>query len=117
ATMYLSMRVEVLEVLKGKYSGKFIEIEGDNGMLCRASVSQFPIGTEWIMAVPAQTKQSFFGLLESIVYTAGICGEYNLPVEENNISGRIVAQENTNSDKIQVLSLARLRELLALIVR
>lgn len=47
----IAMKVEIREVLQGRYAASEITIIGDFGMSCIPYVSNFPIGTEWVMAV------------------------------------------------------------------
>jgi hypothetical protein len=96
----MSMVVEVQEVLKGASSSKRIPIWGDNGMICRRYVSEFPIGTEWVMAVsPDRWSQKGELAISS-------CGEYALPVKGNQAQGKI-------SGKVpELVTLPKLRVLL-----
>ena len=48
---YKNCPVEVRETLRGEFRAKRITIIGDFGMSCIPYVSNFPIGTEWIMVV------------------------------------------------------------------
>jgi hypothetical protein len=82
----MSMLVEVQDVLKGASPAKRIPIWGDNGMICRRYVSEFPIGTEWVMALsPDQWSQRGELAISS-------CGEYALRVTGNQVQGRISAK-------------------------
>jgi hypothetical protein len=95
----MSMVVEVQDVLKGASPSKRISIWGDNGMICRRYVSEFPIGTEWVMAVsPDQWSQKGELAISS-------CGEYALPVQGNQVQGKIAGKvpERVTLPKLRAL--------------
>jgi hypothetical protein len=81
-----SMVVEVQEIFKGVAQSKRLTIAGDNGMICRRYVSEFPVGTEWILAVsPDQWSEKGELAISS-------CGEYALRVDGSKVQGQISAK-------------------------
>jgi hypothetical protein len=52
-----AMDVAVLEQLKGPEVAREIRIWGDSGVLCRPYVSQFPRGTDWLLAIYPQRRE------------------------------------------------------------
>lgn len=91
----LSMDFEVLEVIKGKLNKKTIRVWGDNGALCRPCVTQFPIGTEWILALNGLGSKPG---IES-EYAISVCGTYWLKVEEGKVIGNIDNKEVMDSSQ------------------
>ena len=81
----LAMDVAVLEQLKGPALPREIRIWGDNGALCRPYVSQFPLGSEWILAVYPQRRE----IEGSPDYVIPGCGAYWLRVEGERVRGQI----------------------------
>jgi hypothetical protein len=97
-----SMVVEVQEVLRGVTSSKRVTIAGDNGMICRRYVSEFPVGTAWVLAVsPDQWSEKGELAISS-------CGEYALKVQDNKVQGRISPRAKASES----MTLANLRKLL-----
>jgi hypothetical protein len=106
-----SMRLEVKAVYQGTVKTNPLTVWGDNGLSCRPYVTQFPIGTEWVLALrkddgmetiaPPQRKDDF---------AISICGEYWLKVQGDNVEGYIT--QNDHESPAQVMSLSNLRELL-----
>ncbi|MCX5810046.1 MAG: hypothetical protein NTX36_11870 [Proteobacteria bacterium] len=80
-----AMDVEVLEVLKGTCHQKNIRIWGGKGWLCRPDVTQFPVGTEWILGINGPgSKPGIEG-----GYAISICGQYWLQVVNGVVVGNI----------------------------
>jgi hypothetical protein len=75
----LSMTIEVQEVYKGKPKSRQVVVWGDNGMISRSYVTQFPIGTEWVFALSPDswTKKGELAI--------SVCGEYALQVQNNRV--------------------------------
>ena len=69
-TIPTAMQVEVLEQVKGEVEGKQIVIAGDNGMLCRPYVSQFPVDTEWLFVIGPDFHSS------EDEWAISVCGEH-----------------------------------------
>jgi hypothetical protein len=97
----LAMVVEVKEVLKGKSQSKRLTVLGDNGMICRRYVSEFAIGTEWVLAVSPDMWSKTSELAISS------CGEYALPVVGSSVKGRITLQAKA----AESMTLTKLRKL------
>jgi hypothetical protein len=100
----LMMTVEVKEVYRGVTKSNKIIVQGDNGIICRPYVNQFPVGTEWVLAL---SKDSWTKKGELAV--SG-CGEYWLKVNGSNAVGKIT--HGNPKAKAQAMSLPNLRKLL-----
>ena len=76
---YESMTIEVIHVIKGKYSDKTLKILGDPGHLCRPYVTSegFPIGEHFLFALPASEKNP---------QALSVCGEYYIHKKGNTLS-------------------------------
>jgi hypothetical protein len=98
----LAMVVEINEVLKGKSQSQRLTVLGDNGMICRRYVSEFPIGTEWVLAVSPDrwSKKSELAI--------SACGEYALPVSGSSVKGRVTLK----AKDAESMTLTNLRQLL-----
>jgi hypothetical protein len=99
------MNVEVLEVLKGNYAGKTIRIKGNYGWLCRPPVTQFPVGTEWILAINGPGSKP--GVDGGPAISA--CGQYWLQVVNSKATGNITDEGNPKSSEEMVLTELRQR--------
>jgi hypothetical protein len=80
----LAMDVEILEVLKGQAGNRRVRVWGDNGWLCRPYVSQFPAGTEWILALNGPGSKPGQNPGDCAL---SICGQFWLQVVEGNAFG------------------------------
>jgi hypothetical protein len=69
------MDVHVLETLAGGLLDSGLEIQMDNGMMCRPPLGLFPVGSEWILALNGPGAKPGTGLAISV------CGEYWLRVD------------------------------------
>jgi hypothetical protein len=98
----MAMQVEVQEVLNGVNASKQVTIAGDNGMICRRYVSEFPVGTEWVWAVSPDTWSKNGELAISS------CGEYALAVKDDKVQGRI----SPKAKVAESMTLTNLRKLL-----
>lgn len=99
-----AMIVEVKEVFKGVTKQAKLTVRGDNGMQTRPYVTQFPIGTEWVLAL---SKDYWTQKGELAI---SICGEYWLQVKGNNVVGKVT--DGRIKAKPQVISFPNLRKLL-----
>jgi hypothetical protein len=109
----LSMTVEVQEVYKGKMKSRQVVVWGDNGMICRPYVTQFPIATEWVFALSPDSWSKKGEMAISV------CGEYALQVQKDRVlMGQGRAQRSIMDPVIggipeakpQVVSLPELRK-------
>ncbi len=82
------MTVEVQEVLKGQVRSQNLTVWGDNGMICRRYVSEFPLNSEWVFALSPDTWS------EKGELAISSCGQYALPVQGNTVKGRITQSAN-----------------------
>jgi hypothetical protein len=100
----LAMTVAVKEVYAGAATSKTIMVWGDNGIICRPYVSQFPVGTEWVLALSPDSWSK-----KGELAISG-CGEYSLKVNGSNVTGKVT--DGSAKGKSQVMSLPNLRKLL-----
>jgi hypothetical protein len=87
----LAMDVEVLEALAGPYLPGPLRVWGDNGMLCRPQVSQFPPGSEWILALNGPGSKPAYG---GHGLALSVCGTYWLEVRDGRVLGNIDDQRD-----------------------
>ena len=99
-----AMIVEVKEVYKGAIKPVQLIVWGDNGMQCRPYVTQFPVGTEWILSL---SKDSWAKTRELAI--SG-CGEYWLQVKDGDVVGKV--RDGRFKAKPEVMSLPNFRKLL-----
>ena len=99
-----AMIVEVKEVYKGATKLAKVTVWGDNGMQCRPYVTQFPIGTEWVLAL----SKDYWTQKGELAISG--CGEYWLQVKGNNVVGKVT--NGRIKAKPQVVSLPNLRKLI-----
>jgi hypothetical protein len=104
ARLPTAMIVEVKEVYRGVATSKNMTVWGDNGIICRPYVNQFPVGTEWVLAL---SKDSW---TEKGELAISGCGEYWLKVNGSKISGKVT--DGSFKAKAQVMSLPNFRKLL-----
>ena len=95
----MSMEVEIVETLYGKEHQKTIEVWGDNGMMCRPYISEFPEGTTWILALRHGSEE--WGHLKETAsdYSISICGEYSLRSKGRKVIGLIERKEGYYTNK------------------
>jgi hypothetical protein len=101
----LAMTVAVKEVYAGATTSKTIMVWGDNGIICRPYVSQFPVGTEWVLALSPDSWSKKGELAISS------CGEYSLKVNGSNVMGKVIDGSAKGKGKSQVMSLPSFRKL------
>jgi hypothetical protein len=100
----LAMDLEILEILKGETENRWVRVWGDNGWLCRPSVSQFLVGTEWILALngpgskPGQNPGD---------YALSICGQFWLQVVEENAFGNFDDHRDWKAGQVRSLDEVR----------
>jgi hypothetical protein len=99
-----AMIVEVKEVYRGVATSKNMTVWGDNGIICRPYVNQFPVGTEWVLAL---SKDAW---TEKGELAISVCGEYWLKVNGSNVAGKVT--DGSSKAKAQVMSLPNFRKLL-----
>jgi len=98
-----AMQVEILEVLKGQMSGRLLRVAGDEGWLCRPSVSRFPVGTEWVLALDGPGSKPAMTLGHAL----SICGQYWLRVDGERVIGP--AEPGQDAGTTHAMPLAELR--------
>jgi len=88
--MPLAMLIGVINPLRNAGAGEKLKVWGDNGILCRPYVMQFPVGTEWILALGTDPMfppaPSSAGIRQ---FTIGGCGAYWLLVHEGKVIGEL----------------------------
>lgn len=95
-----SVDVKISEVLRGKEFREEVRIWGKKDQLCRPDAAEFPVGSQWVMAlqrienIPQDGFDPFnpntsFGRVED--FSLSNCGVYWLPVNEERVSGNIVS--------------------------
>jgi hypothetical protein len=99
-----AMTVEIKEVYKGTTKLGKVTVWGDDGMQCRPYVTQFSIGTDWILAL---SKDSWTKKGELAI--SG-CGEYWLQVKDSHVMGKVT--DGSSKAKPKVISLPDFRKLL-----
>ena len=78
-----AMEVEVLEVFRGTAPGRTLRVWGDDGWLCRVGLAQFPVGTQWILALdgPGSKPGTTPG------HAVSSCGQHWLRVDGDTVQG------------------------------
>jgi hypothetical protein len=99
----LAMTVAVKEVYAGAATSKTIMVWGDDGIMCRPYVIQFPVGTEWVLALSPDSWSK-----KGELAISG-CGEYSLKVNGSNVTGKVT--DRSAKGKSQVMSLPSFRKL------
>ncbi|HEU5311174.1 MAG TPA: hypothetical protein VFV24_06945 [Candidatus Eisenbacteria bacterium] len=99
-----AMDVHVEEVLRGRVTTKKIRIWGDNGIMCRPYVTQFPRNTEWIFAIHKNKVES------KNDYVISGCGEYFLRVEDGVVTGAVT--DSMGYGEMETLRLSDVKSLL-----
>jgi hypothetical protein len=99
-----TMLFEVTEIFKGTIKSRKLFVQGDNGMQCRHYVTQFPVGTEWILALAPDrdTKKGELAIRS--------CGEFGLAVKGDQVVGRLTVDDY--QAKPVTMTLANFRKLL-----
>ena len=95
----MSMEVEVVEVLRGTERRRTIEIWGDNGMMCRSYISEFPEGTTWILALRHGSETWGHRGETKSNYAISGCGEYSLELKRKRVIGLIEKKARYYQDK------------------
>ncbi len=93
-----SMDVLILETLSGGVLDSGLRIQMGDGLHCRPEAENFPVGSEWILAINGPGSKPGKGLALSI------CGEYWLRVEGAEVLGSIDGRQG----EVKRLSLSRL---------
>lgn len=78
-----TMDVLVLEVLQGGIFDSGMNIQMGDGMHCRPPLGEFPLGSEWILAINGPGSKPGKG------WALSHCGEYWLRVENGHVTGSI----------------------------
>ena len=102
----LAMDVEVLEVLSGPIHDRRMRIWGDNGMLCRPGVGQFPPGSEWILALNGPGSKPAY---EGHGLAISVCGTYWLEVKDGSVRGNIENERDRKAYRSMPLGQFRTR--------
>ncbi|MFH1145174.1 MAG: hypothetical protein V1774_11575 [Candidatus Eisenbacteria bacterium] len=81
----LAMDVEVLETWRGTPPESPLRIWGDDGMLCRPAITEFPVGTAWLLALNGPGSKPGMSPGPSI----SMCGTFWLRIEDGQACGNI----------------------------
>jgi hypothetical protein len=92
----VAMSVEVLEVMQGRFGARRITIMGDWGASCVPYVSNFSLGTEWLLSVGGPNRVPRFG---DEVFSFPPCAQVGVEV----IDGRVL-------DRGRIFTLAEMRK-------
>ena len=99
-----TMDFEVLEVLRGSLAPGVLRVWGDNGALCRPAVTEFPVGTEWVLALDGPGSKPGAGQSPSI----SSCGRYWLGVDGDDAVGILRgSRPDSPSERITLAELRR----------
>ena len=94
----LQMDVQVLQTWKGKAPGAKFRIQGGDGWLCRPEAGQFPVGSQWLLAVNGPGSKA------GGEYALSSCGRYWLRIAGDKAEGAITresGQESMPLDKLR----------------
>jgi hypothetical protein len=99
-TLYESMVVEVIEVIKGKYTEQEIIFLGDPGHLCRAYVDsqKFAVGSEHFISIGS----------EEPIQPLGGCGESSVIIKGDLIEGIEITDSGYEPYTLKVHDLVKL---------
>jgi hypothetical protein len=97
--------LEVREVLKGSYDSKLLVIIGGNGHQCRHNVSQFRVGSEWVLVLTPASESS----RRRAVFQVSRCSESSLGVVNGQVGGEL---SRSAGGHLQSVGLPELRSLL-----
>ena len=89
------MDVQVAEVLHGDIVPGVIRVWLDNGALCRPSVSQFPVDTEWVIALNGPGSK----VQPEERYAISVCGQYWVQVKGDQVIGNLDDAGNQNAQQ------------------
>lgn len=85
----LVMEVKIQDLWKGQYGAATLRVQGGDGWLCRPEVGEFPVGSEWVLALNGPGSKPGTGPN----FALSSCGQYWLRVEKDRAVGRIFAPE------------------------
>jgi hypothetical protein len=88
-----SMKFLIKEKLRGIENRDTIIVWGDNGADCRPYINEFKPNTNWILSLD---KLENNGKTE---YEISICGEFYVPVNNENVTGRIFSWDYDQEEK------------------
>jgi hypothetical protein len=83
-----TMLFEVTEIFKGTVKSRKLFVQGSDGLQCRHYVTQFPVGTEWILALAPDG-----GTKKGELAISG-CGEFGLAVKGDQVVGRVTVDDS-----------------------
>lgn len=79
------MDIDVIEPFSGGMTDKRLRVWGDPGMLCRADLRQFPVDSEWILALDGPGSKPAM----SPGHALSLCGQYWLGLAGDKVIGLI----------------------------
>jgi len=105
--MPMAMRVEVLEVLKGKEERKSIIVWGDNGWLCRPYVSQFKKDSVYVLALNEENGKWEEEQENRKDYFVRSCGAFWLTADI--VKRKVLGDINSTDKSSQSMTIEKLR--------
>jgi hypothetical protein len=101
------MQVDVLEVMARQARKKRLRVAGGNGNLCRPYITEFPVGTEWVLGLYRAAK------IDAVTdYSIKDCGTFWLQVVGGDmVEGNV--DEEKRGDAVQQNTLDELRRRLS----
>jgi len=92
----MSMKVEIIDIYKGKETRKSIIVWGDNGALCRPYLLEFNQGQYYVIAFYKCKNTSFFNKEKTDDYFISNCGDYwlNVDIGKQIAIGSIAENQN-----------------------
>jgi hypothetical protein len=102
-----AMDLEVREVYCGEVPHAPLRVWGGDGLLCRPNVTEFPVGSEWVLALDGPGSKP--GMTPD--HAISICGQFWLRVAGGKVAGNI--DDAGDQKTAQELTLGEFRKRLA----
>jgi len=87
------MEVQILDIWKGEMEKPGIRVQGGDGWLCRPEISEFPLSSEWLLALDGPGSKPEM----SKDHALSACGHYWLRVFGDRAQGRISGQDSNET--------------------
>jgi len=100
-----AMQVRVHDPIKGKLTASRLTVWGDNGMMCRPPVRQFPVGSRWLFILNGDgSKPAKLGPAQ---YAISLCGSHWLAVHAGKVTGNIEGDSREQSQTMPLDTVLR----------